>query len=400
MKLFAAEVHFPFIDMEINPNGIILELTNSAYAVQTASTDPTVYSDKVSWDDSPITGAGTLPRSSNPAVQTTGVSSASNGHKWGAYGTTGGSGNSGTGGFDFGNEKTLDTYTYIEATPVNQPVAINIAVADLKTTSISPAFTNPVAIGSTVTYTVVVENVNNSSIGSTSSVSGAGFRFAAPAGFTISSANITSFTGTVVQQPGSASNTGNAFTSRLDMSSGSTATYTIVGTIGTALAGRTIAVEASMLRPADTTDPDATDPNTAGTPTDPHQECKNGTANETCNNIAYNSAVNVNNYVSIVASTPNASEPSTGGAFTISIQNASTNATVVSYTVSGSALAGTDYTALTGTATIPAGSTSVVVPVNVIDDQIVEGTETVIVTLNSATNGVTITPTAALSAFP
>ncbi|WP_316736794.1 Calx-beta domain-containing protein [Pedobacter aquatilis] len=395
VRLFAAEVHFPFIDMEINPNGIIVELTNSAYAIQSTSTDPTVYSDKVSWDDSPISGAGTLPRSSNPAVQTTGVSSASNGHKWGAYGTTGGSGNSGTGGFDFGNEKTLDTYTYIEATPVNQPVAINIAVADLRTRSITPTFTNPVAIGSTVTYTVIVENLNNSSTGSTSSVSGAGFRFAAPAGFNITSANITSFTGTVVQQPGSATNTGNAFGAKLDMSSGSTATYTIIGTVGTALGGQTIAVEASMLRPADTTDPDATDPNTSGTPTDPHQECKNGTANETCNNIAYNSAVAVNNYASIVASTPNASEPATNGAFTISIQNSSTNATVVSYSVAGTATPGADYTALTGTATIPAGSTSVVVPVNVINDQIVEGTETVIVTITSATNGVTVTPTAA-----
>ncbi|WP_316829641.1 Calx-beta domain-containing protein [Pedobacter aquatilis] len=399
VRLYTAEVHFPFIDMEINPNGINVELTENttAYAVQSSSTNPSVYNNVVYWDDSSISGAGTT-RSSNPVTQNSGVSSLTNGHKWGAYVTGSGSGsgnsNTGTGLFDFGNEKTLDTYAYISATPVTQPVSINIAVADLKTTSITPTFTNPVAIGNTVTYTVVVENVNNSSTGSTSAVTGAGFKFTAPAGFTINSATITSSTGTVSQQSG-ATNAGNVFSSKLDMSSGSTATYTIVGTVGTSLAGSNIAVEASMLRPADTTDPDATDPSTSGTPTDPHQECKNGTANETCNNIAYNTGVFVNNYASVTASTPNASEPSTNGAFTISIQNASANATVVSYTVTGTATAGTDYTALTGTATIPAGSTSVVVPVSVIDDNLVEPTETVIITLNSATNSVAITPTTA-----
>ncbi|WP_421939882.1 Calx-beta domain-containing protein [Pedobacter sp.] len=402
VKLYAAEVHFPFIDMEINPNGINVELTENttSYNVQAGSSDPGTYNNVVYWDDSTISGAGTLARSSNPSVQTTGVSSLSNGHKWGGYvsgqGSQGSSSNSGSGVYDFGNEKTLDTYAYITATPVTQPVSINIAVADLKTTSITPSFTAPVTIGSTVTYTVVVENVNNTSIGSTSAVTGAGFTFTAPAGFTITSANITSTTGTVTQQSG-ATNSGTVFSSRLDMSSGSKATYTIVGTVGTALAGKNIAVEASMLRPADTTDPDATDPTTAGTPTDPHQECKNGTANEVCNNIVNNSGVAVSNYASIVASSPNAAEPATNGAFTISIQNASTNATVVSYAVSGSATSGTDYTALTGTATIPAGSTSVVVPVTVINDQVVEGNETLVLTLTSATNGVTITPTPANS---
>ncbi|MCZ4222600.1 Calx-beta domain-containing protein [Pedobacter rhodius] len=396
VKLFAAEVHFPFIDMEINPNGINVELTeNTTYAVQTGNTDPTVYNNTVYWDDSPISNAGST-RSSNPVTQNTGVSSLSNGHKWGVYTNGGGNGstNTGTGLFDFGNEKTLDTYAYIAASPVTQPVSVNIAVSDLKTTSITPSFSNPVAIGSTVTYTVIVENLNNNSNGSTSAVTGAGFKFTAPAGFTINSATITSSTGTVSQQNG-ATNSGTVFSSKLDMSSGSTATYTIVGTVGTALAGKNIAVEASMLRPADTTDPDATDPATSGTPTDPHQECKNGTANENCNNIAYNSGVAVNNYASVTASTATANEPSTNGAFTISIQNASSNSTVVSYTITGTATSGTDYTALTGTATIPAGSTSVVVPVTITDDNLVETAESVIMTLNSSTNGVTITPAAA-----
>ena len=60
--------------------------------------------------------------------------------------------------------------------------------------------------------------------------------------------------------------------------------------------------------------------------------------------------------------------------------------TVVSYTVAGSATAGTDYTALSGTVTIPAGSTSATIDVTgIVADSLVEGTETVDITLSSIT---------------
>ena len=56
----------------------------------------------------------------------------------------------------------------------------------------------------------------------------------------------------------------------------------------------------------------------------------------------------------------------------------------VSYIVGGSATNGTDYTTLSGTATIPAGSTTVDVIVTPIDDALVEGAESVIMTLIGA----------------
>lgn len=56
-----------------------------------------------------------------------------------------------------------------------------------------------------------------------------------------------------------------------------------------------------------------------------------------------------------------------------------TNPLVVTYTVSGSAVAGTDYEALSGTVTIPALSSSVVVPVEMTGDTIVEPNETIVV---------------------
>ena len=401
VKLLTAEVHFPYIDMEINPNGLIVELAENTnnYVVRTTNTDPTVYSDKVFWDDSNVNGAGSYARSSSPVVQTaTGSSSTTNGggHKWGAYFTGSGQtnpaptpSNSGNGLFDFGNERSMDTYAYISGAEVTKQVDISVTVADLKTTSITPSPAGPVAVGNTVTYTVVVENINSTASGSLSPVTGAVFRFLPPAGFTITGAVMSGFTGTVSET--SKTNSGTVFNSRLNMSSGSTATYLITGTIGSTLAGNAINVEASMLRPADTTDPDATDPNTTSTPTNPNTECANNGQGGVCNNILTNNLLLVNNYVSVTAATPNVTEGGSAGSYTFTIQNASANPTVINYNMAGTATNGTDYT-IAATATIPANATSVTIPLTVTDDVVVEAPETSVLTITNANNGVLVTP--------
>ena len=99
--------------------------------------------------------------------------------------------------------------------------------------------------------------------------------------------------------------------------------------------------------------------------------------------------------VSITATDANGSEPGTDdGLFTVALAGgkvAPTGGITVSYTVSGSATAGTDYTALTGTVTIPAGASSATIPVDVLNDNVVELAETVIVTLTSTNHaGVTV----------
>ena len=89
--------------------------------------------------------------------------------------------------------------------------------------------------------------------------------------------------------------------------------------------------------------------------------------------------------VSITASDAGASEPgSDDGAFTVTLDGgklAPTGGITVTYTIAGTATAGADYTSLTGTVTIPAGQSSAVVPVDVLDDNFVEVPETVAVTL-------------------
>jgi hypothetical protein len=90
--------------------------------------------------------------------------------------------------------------------------------------------------------------------------------------------------------------------------------------------------------------------------------------------------------VTIAATDANAAEkPLDTGTFTVTRSGSSTTALVVSYSVAGTATAGTDYTALSGTVTIAANATSATITVTPIDDTIAEGNETVIVTLTSGT---------------
>src|SRR5262249_10303699 len=60
---------------------------------------------------------------------------------------------------------------------------------------------------------------------------------------------------------------------------------------------------------------------------------------------------------------------------------------VLAYRVAGSAASGADYVALSGTVTIPAGQTTADVDVAALEDALVEGTETGIVTLSDVTSG-------------
>nr|MBX2854469.1 putative Ig domain-containing protein [Paracoccaceae bacterium] len=88
-----------------------------------------------------------------------------------------------------------------------------------------------------------------------------------------------------------------------------------------------------------------------------------------------------------IAAVANGAEPGTDGTFTVSLSEASTSPTVLTYTVAGTAAAGTDFTALSGTVTVAAGATSAVIPVEVLDDLDLEPSETVSVTLTQVTSG-------------
>ena len=97
--------------------------------------------------------------------------------------------------------------------------------------------------------------------------------------------------------------------------------------------------------------------------------------------------------VSVTATDPAAAEPSATGTFTVARTGRTTTSLSVTYTVTGTATSGTDYTALTGTLTIAAGTPSGRITVTPIDNAAVELPETVIVTLQASTRYTVGTPT-------
>ncbi|HEX6975668.1 MAG TPA: LamG-like jellyroll fold domain-containing protein, partial [Vicinamibacterales bacterium] len=90
--------------------------------------------------------------------------------------------------------------------------------------------------------------------------------------------------------------------------------------------------------------------------------------------------------VTVAATDANASENGDTGAFTFSRTGDTTAALTVSYTVSGTATGGSDYTALSSTVTIPAGAASAAVGLTPMNDTIVETSESVIVSVSSTSS--------------
>lgn len=85
--------------------------------------------------------------------------------------------------------------------------------------------------------------------------------------------------------------------------------------------------------------------------------------------------------VSVIASDPFATEGSSTGTFVFSRDGSLSQTLSLSFSLSGSATAGSDYQSLGGSITIPAGVASVSVAVVPVADTTVEATESVTVTL-------------------
>lgn len=157
---FLGEIHIPMVDVEINPNGIIVKRLDANY-------DPIPGQDLLYWNDENISNSTVVtnpPYPSNPVTNTvTGLSSTTNGHKFGAEvpvtpfeGCTSCSAtlNNGDGKEDFGNGKIINSWTRVgdlqeltlEVTPLT-----GAALGIVKTSNL-PNATN----GATGTYTITV----------------------------------------------------------------------------------------------------------------------------------------------------------------------------------------------------------------------------------------------------
>ena len=86
--------------------------------------------------------------------------------------------------------------------------------------------------------------------------------------------------------------------------------------------------------------------------------------------------------VSINATDPDAAETGDPGKLTITRSGNTSTSLTVNYGIGGTATNGGDYDQLTGSVVIPAGQSSVVIPIQPHNDQVLEGNETVVVSLS------------------
>ncbi|OJX34979.1 MAG: hypothetical protein BGO87_09595 [Flavobacteriia bacterium 40-80] len=270
------EVHFPFFDMELNPNGIIIERYNQTFS--------SIESDTVFWDDSDIPLVNTFGGPNvNPAVNLNGISSNINGHKWGYdnWPTYNWSGQ--------GDNMGMDTWAYLKS-PTNTMIQIVVKKADLKV-NVTADKSSCVQAGDEITYTIHVKNDGPSD------VDGAAFLF--ELSNNLNNANSAGFNSAgcgTEAQPLSFNTGANSYSSSLNLPAGCEVTYTIKVNIATNATSNVNTV-ASILRPNDVNDPDATNPALLDVNSNPYQpdniqeECTNNIPQSSngCNNIANNS---------------------------------------------------------------------------------------------------------------
>ncbi|WP_188504109.1 DUF7507 domain-containing protein, partial [Parapedobacter pyrenivorans] len=266
VKMQGAEVHFPYFDVEENRNGIVIELLdpdNLSNAV----------SDMVYWDDSDITPLfpTSIPptpvnNSHLPPANSSGVSSNSNGHIFSV---------------SFGDNKSLDTWTFIVGEEETVSTVVRVNQSDLEVVSISSNSSGMGSVGDEYTYTSVIHNHGPSAVETNTDplngaiTRGAIFRLYVPEGIAISTdpSDMTFGSGCAVLV-GTPTFSSGVFEVLVDMPADCGATISVkasvVGTVS--VFDGNIYTWATILRPDDYTDINATNPDLSNPPTDPFYE--------------------------------------------------------------------------------------------------------------------------------
>lgn len=243
---YAGEAHFPMIDAEANPNGIVLQRLNQPPGPTSPSEDPhnIYYDDRNTGTDFTLcangeTGPDCYGIGPSPREALTGVNSSAGAHEFISHNSNASNG--------FGNRRGIDTWVYYPSIDVPLAGGIVIKEADLiveKNVDLTTA--DP---GDPLEYTVTVTNDGPSD------EAGIGFEDEVPAAVTgvTWTCAITSGIGSC----GEASGSGNSIATTLDLDNQAVATYTINGTLSGSASG-TITNEAEAIRNNDITDPDET----------------------------------------------------------------------------------------------------------------------------------------------
>ncbi|MHC5202947.1 DUF7507 domain-containing protein [Myroides sp. LJL119] len=300
IQLQGAEVHFPFFDIEYNIGGISIELLDYNSLDYNAPDNSKVISSQVYWNDESLAavnnGKGVLPLNNSHFIKDNkGQDSNVNGHKWGE----GGKGASNT----FGDKRSLDTWAFRVGNQIEVKTSIEIKEVDLFTeiqyeiqgkknalnATSGQSVQYRVTVGNKVGFSDVISNEDKK-------LKGALFTFQVPGGVRIDPDNVqveiqNSCSGVKQVVPISYNKQTGMFRSELDLPSGCSLTYIFTGETQGAM-GYQVA-EATVMRPADITDIDATNGEASTAPVNPHFECFNndegnlgtGSGEIACNNI-------------------------------------------------------------------------------------------------------------------
>ncbi len=259
LKLRGAEVHFPYIDVEQNAFGIIIELL---------STDLTsVRSDIVYWNDQAIdrnvSGSKSNPINASHLAIPDGTSSNSNGHRWATGNNTSTSGT-------WGDERGIDTWTFIEGDAITVDFDVNVKIADLEISEITHDKSGTVSRGEAIAYTVKVKNGDTDD--NNSDIVNAPFSFIPPEGFIPNGDAVFEGSSCGTEAIEIVYNgTTKRYESVLNLPNGCEVTYTFPMTIGVSANTGVNKAEATIMRPVDVHDPDGTntsDPNNPLAPVD------------------------------------------------------------------------------------------------------------------------------------
>lgn len=272
VRLQGAEVHFPFMDMEFNKTGFILELLNNNNLNQ-------VVSDVIYWNDIDVPNAanGTTPNPKNnshlPPINSLGISSTTNGHRWGN------SANSSSG--TFGDVRAIDTWTFIRGEETTVLTSAQIRNADLSISALTRSTTTAFE-DDQFSYTVKVKNAGPSDSPASP------FTFTLPVGINPQSivfagggcgTEVTAATYDAINH---------RYNSVLNLPNGCEITYTVTVIVTGQIVSGNQLTQAAILRMNDNSDPDATNPNILVMPTNAQDECTNNGLGGNCNNILNN----------------------------------------------------------------------------------------------------------------
>jgi fimbrial isopeptide formation D2 family protein/uncharacterized repeat protein (TIGR01451 family) len=239
LSFFTGDVHFPFLDPENNPKGLIIQRVNPTNT--NVVENSTVY-----YDDF---GLNPIGNPTDPISALAGIDSSPGVHDFG-NGTQSG----------FGNENGIDTWTSL-ANPITLLGDILIQKADLSLRKTDSP--DPVVAGASISYGLAVTSNQPPSGDAYSNIKGARVTDTVPPEITGVSwtCAITSGIGAC----GTASGTGNNIDLTLDLDVGAIATITVNGTVSP-LAPDKLNNTATVVRPPDVTDPNPNN-NTSSTDT-------------------------------------------------------------------------------------------------------------------------------------